>query len=182
AMCPNLWKTLNQFLVLATMNRLGSLICLVIVLAACSAEKKASKAFRLGKYQTAIDLYKSQLERNPEDGLANYLVAEAYRLSNRIKEAEAYYAKAKGPGVPVDSVLFHYGQALKVNQKYTEARQVWERLAAQTEIEPLREHTERQIEAIDKLNALREKPSYYRVRNLEVLNTPAAEYAPFHLN
>jgi peptidoglycan-associated lipoprotein len=79
-------------------------------------------------------------------------------------------------------VLFHYGQALKVNQKYTEARQVWERLAAQTEIEPLREHTERQIEAIDKLNALREKPSYYRVRNLEVLNTPAAEYAPFHLN
>jgi peptidoglycan-associated lipoprotein len=164
------------------MNRLGSLICLVIVLAACSAEKKASKAFRLGKYQTAIDLYKSQLERNPEDGLANYLVAEAYRLSNRIKEAEAYYAKAKGPGVPVDSVLFHYGQALKVNQKYTEARQVWERLAAQTEIEPLREHTERQIEAIDKLNALREKPSYYRVRNLEVLNTPAAEYAPFHLN
>lgn len=164
------------------MNRPGFLIIFLAVLAACSAEKKASKAFRLGKYQTAIDLYKDRLAKNPDDGVANYLVAEAYRLSNRIKEAEPYYAKAKGPGISPDSARFYYGQALKVNQKYSEAKKVWEELVAQTQIEPLREHTQHQIEAIDKLDELRQKPSYYRVKNLEILNTPAAEYAPFHLN
>lgn len=164
------------------MQRLGALIIILPLLVGCSAEKKATKAFRLGKYQTAIDLYKSRLAKNPDDGQVNYLVAEAYRLSNRIREAEPYYAKAGGPGVPADSVRFYYGESLKANEKYAEARKIWEDLRAQTSIEPLKERADQQIEGIDKLDELRRKPSYYRVRNLELVNTPAAEYAPYHLN
>src|SRR5690606_36069960 len=99
-------------------------------LACCSAEKKAVKAFRLGKYQTTINIFKDQLSKDPADGRANFLVAESYRLSNRLREAEPYYAKANGPDVDGDSVKFYYGQSLEVNGKYNEARKVWEEILA----------------------------------------------------
>jgi tetratricopeptide (TPR) repeat protein len=59
----------------------------------CSTEKKASKAFKLGKYQTTIGLYQKVLNSNPNNARANYYVGESYRLSNRLKEAEQFYAR-----------------------------------------------------------------------------------------
>ncbi len=103
--------------------RFRILILLIpVLLAACSVEKKVKKAFLLGKYQNTIDLYKKQLAKNPNNAKANFFVAESYRLSNRPKEAEAYYAKAGGKGIDKDSVKFYYAQALKANGKYPEAK------------------------------------------------------------
>ena len=61
---------------------------IILILASCSAEKKATKAFRLGKYENTIDFFSKKLEKNPNDGRANYFIAESYRLSNRLKEAD----------------------------------------------------------------------------------------------
>ena len=158
------------------------LVIVVLLIAACSAEKKATKAFRLGKYQTAIDLYKESLEKNPNDGRANFLVAESYRLSNRLKEAEPYYAKAGGRGVNPDSVKFYYGQSLEANGKYNEARKVWQEVVAEARAEKLKQRAQDEIAGLDYLQKLDEKPSYYRVKNLELVNSPASEYSPVHLN
>ena len=65
-----------------------SLLVLLLVVSACSTEKKATKAFLLGKYQNAIELYK-KTGNSPK---ANFFIAESYRLSNRLKEAEQYYS------------------------------------------------------------------------------------------
>lgn len=73
-------------------------------LMSCSIEKKANKAFILGKYQNSIDLYKKVVGRNANNGKANYFIAESYRLSNRGKEAEEYYAKAGGR----ESIMIQY--------------------------------------------------------------------------
>jgi peptidoglycan-associated lipoprotein len=164
------------------MRNTGLLLIIFTLLAGCSAEKKATKAFRLGKYQTTIDIFKEQLSKNPNDGRANYLVAESYRLSNRLKEAEAYYAKAKGPGVNHDSVNFYYGQGLEVNGKYNEARKVWEDILASEAPENFKQRVHDEIAGLDYLEKLNEKESYYRVKNLELVNSPAAEYSPVHLN
>lgn len=164
------------------MRNIGFLLVLFGLLAACSAEKKATRAFRLGKYQTTIDIFKEKLAKDPNDGHANFLVAESYRLSNRLKEAEPFYAKSGGPDVDADSVKFYYGQALEVNGKYDAARKVWEELAGETENARLKERAEDEIAGLDYLERLNEKPSYYRVRNLELVNSPAAEYSPVHLN
>src|SRR5687767_13925574 len=102
----------------------------LILLASCSADKKATKAFRLGKYQTTIDLYKKKLASNPNDGKANYFIAESYRLSNRIKDAQQYYANAGGRGIPNDSVKFFLSEAQKANGKYEEARKTLQELSA----------------------------------------------------
>lgn len=163
--------------------RLRSLFVIVpLLLAACSAEKKASKAFKLGKYQNSIDMYKKMAASNPNNGRANFFIAESYRLSNRSKEAEQYYAKAGGRGVDKDSVQFYYSQALKANGKYAEAKAQLEELSSRTTIVALKDRARAEVNGIGYLAKLDEKPSYYRVKNMELINTPAAEYSPVFLN
>lgn len=147
---------------------------------ACSTEKKATKAFVRGEYQNAIDLFKKSKPREP--GKANYFIAESYRLSNRIKDAEAYYAKAGGRGIDKDSIQFYYAQSLKANAKYDEAKKELEELQNRTNNEKLKDRARAEIDGLGYLANLRQKPSYFRVKNLDLLNSPASEYAPAYLN
>jgi outer membrane protein OmpA-like peptidoglycan-associated protein len=153
-----------------------------VLLASCSIEKKATKAFQRGNYQTSIGLYKKLLNRNANNPKANYFVAESYRLSNRIKDSEAYYAKAGGRGIDGDSVKFFYAQALKANNKYNEAGQQLEALAKEVKNEPFKDRIQTELKGIEYLRKLDEKTSYYKTKNLESLNSPASEFAPVFLN
>ncbi len=146
----------------------------------CSTEKKAQKAFVRGKYENAIVLYKKTLSRNP--GKANYFIAESYRLSNRIKESEAYYAKAGGRGFDKDSVQYYHAQALKANGKYADAQQKLEELLTSTSNEKMKDRAQEAIDGISYIDKLKEKPSFYRVKNLDALNTPSSEYSPVFIN
>ena len=158
------------------------LFAITVLLAGCSTEKKAIKAFKLGKYQNAIDLNKKILAGNSNNGRANYFIAESYRLSNRMKEAEPYYAKAGGRGLDKDSIQFYYSQSLKANGKYAEAKAQLEDLYAKTTVVALKDRAKAEIDGIAYLAKLDEKPSYYRVKNMELINTPASEYSPVFLN
>ncbi|HEV8514967.1 MAG TPA: hypothetical protein VGQ59_16900, partial [Cyclobacteriaceae bacterium] len=101
-----------------------SLLFLVITLGvvSCSPEKKAQKAFKYAKYEKVIAHYRDVLAKQPNNPKANYFVAESYRLSNRIKDAEPFYAKAKGRGTKKDSVGLYYAKSLQANGKYDEAK------------------------------------------------------------
>ncbi len=153
-----------------------------LFLAACSAEKKANKAFRLGKYESTIGFYKKRLAKNPNDGKANYFVAESYRLSNRLKEAEPFYKNAGGRGLDKDSIQFYYAQSLEVNAKYDEARATLKELAGNSTNERVKDRALAEIEGLNYLEKLNERKSYYKIKNLEILNTPAPEYSPVFLN
>lgn len=146
----------------------------------CSTEKKATKAFRNGEYQSAIDLFKKAKSKEP--GKVNYFVAESYRLSNRIKEAEKFYEKAGGRGVDKDSVQFYYAQSLKANAKYDEARKELEELQNRTVNEKMKDRARAEIDGLQYLSNLKQHPSYYRIKNLELLNSQYSEYAPAYLN
>lgn len=158
------------------------LVVLPVLLAACSAEKKATKAFNLGKYQNSIELYKKMLAGNPNNGRANNFIAESYRLSNRIKEAEPFYAQAGGRGLDKDSIQFYYAQSLKANGKYNEAKTQLEELASRTTINAMKDRARAEIGGLGYLAKLNEKPSFYKVKNMELINTTAAEYSPVFLN
>ena len=158
-----------------------TLIC-CIALASCSIERKAQKAFVLGKYQNSIDLYKKVAGKNQSGGKANYFIAESYRLSNRPKEAEAYYAKAGGKGIDADSVQFYYAQSLKANSKYGEARQQLDELIKKSDNTPLKDRAKAEMDGLAYLEKLNETESYYKVKNLELINTPSSEYSPVFLN
>jgi len=158
-----------------------SLIVFILFLG-CGPEKKAMKSFRFGKYQSVINYYKSVLEKDPSNSKANYYVAESYRLSNRIKEAEPYYAKAKGKEVNRDSVMLYYSHALKANGKYEEARVQLEDLALNTENEDFKGRVQREIDGLNYIDQLSQKESYYKVKSLDAVNTPLSEYSPAYLN
>jgi peptidoglycan-associated lipoprotein len=147
----------------------------------CSPEKKAQKAFKLGKYQTSIDLYKKQLSGSSAPR-ANYFIAESYRLSNRLPEAEQYYAKAGGRGINKDSARYFYAQSLKANGKYDEAKKELIDLGASTQDLGMKDLANSSVKGIEQLQELDAKPNYYKVKNLELINTQASEYSPVFLN
>lgn len=155
-----------------------SLLVLLLVASACSTEKKAQKAFLLGKYQNAIELYK-KTGNSPK---ANFFIAESYRLSNRYKEAEQFYARAGGRGIDKDTVKFFYAQSLKANAKYDEAKKQYEDLIASSSNDQLKDRARAEMNGLDYLAKLNETQSYYKVKNLESINTPASEYSPVYLN
>ena len=164
--------------------RARSAIVLFVLMAvvACGPEKKAMKSFRYAKYESVIKYYKGVLRKQPNHGKANYFVAESYRLSNRIKEAEPFYAKADGRGIDEDSVKLYYAKSLQANSKYAEARTVLESLEVDTKAEKLKARAQKEIDGLNYLEKLAEKKSYYKIKNLEAINTPFTEYNPVYSN
>lgn len=154
----------------------------MLVFFQCSLEKKAKKSFDRGRYQTAINQYEKLLEDNPDRGKYNYQVAEAYRLSNRLEEAEPYYAKAGGAGVNKDSIKLLHAEALKTSGKYAEARAELMALSKNASDEQMRDLALAQISGLDYLEKLNSTENYYSVKNLELINTPQGEYSPVYLN
>ncbi len=160
----------------------GVFVLVLIGMAACSPERKAQKSFRYGKYERVIDYYKGVTKKQPNNGPANYYIAEAYRLSNRIKEAEPFYAKAGGKGVDADSVKLYYAKSLQANSKYDKALEVLQSLETTTKEEAMKDRARKELDGLNYLEKLAEKKSYYKIKNLEAVNTPFAEYAPAYSN
>jgi peptidoglycan-associated lipoprotein len=154
----------------------------LLTLVACGPQRKAKKNFNLGKYQNVIDYYEKVIAKQPNNGKANYFLAESYRLSNRIKESEKYFAKAGGHGINEDTVALHYSKALKANGKYDEARNVLEKAEQAADNEKIRKRIKRELDGLSQIQKLAERKNYYKVKNLEAINTPFAEYAPAYLN
>ena len=145
----------------------SSLVLVLAMLLACSPEKKAQKDFKYAKYERTIKYYKGVLKKQPNNPKANYYIGEAYRLSNRIKEAEPFYAKAKGRGSKKDSTSLYYAKALQANGKYDEARKELEELAASaTDNEKLKDRAKKEIQGLDYLSSIGGKKNYYTVKNL----------------
>ena len=154
----------------------------IIFLASCSADKKMAKAFKQGKYEKVINYYTDVLQKQPNNGKANFYVAESFRQSNRIRQSEPFYAKASGPGINDDSVKLYYAKSLQSNGKYTEAREQLDDLQANAETEPMRKRAANEIAGLQGLDKLDEKESYYKIKNLEAINTPFGEFSPAYLN
>jgi len=170
------------------MNRLTVilLICSALYLASCSmgkrAMKKGDKRLKYGEFEYSIDYYQKAIRNNYNVGEANFKIGEAYRLSNRLKEAEPYYQAAISQDYEEEVAYYFYGLALKSNEKYEEARQELQDYLGFAENEEIRELAQNEVDNLIKLKEIRNKESYYRVKNLELINSPDAEYSPVYLN
>ncbi|WBA41235.1 OmpA family protein [Hymenobacter canadensis] len=149
------------------------------LLSGCATSGSASKAdkrFAQGEYETAIELYKADVAKGKNVATANYRVAEAYRLSNRIEQAETYYKAAIDGGVKAPDVVFYYGQALKANSKFDEAAQQFDaytQASAGRALAPRAEMESRNAKMANTIMAMR---SNNEVMALDQINTPASEF------
>lgn len=158
----------------------------LLIGASCSpgkmALKKGDKKYRRGEYNVAISFYEKAAEKNVATAKSNFFIAESYRLSNRIKHAEPYYRMALKDGYADECVHYYYALSLKANQKYDDALKVLNQYLQNASEKTYIVLANLEADNLRKINAILEKEDYFRVRNLEAINTPAAEYSPVYLN
>ncbi len=101
-------------------------------------------------------------------------------MSNRLDEAMPYYENAIEMGIPDTSAVFFYALALKQNSKYKEAKAELEEYLSMSE-DTTMEYTKRarqEVENLDNLNKILSKNNFFEIKNLDSVNSDAAEYAP----
>jgi peptidoglycan-associated lipoprotein len=162
------------------------LMITVIFLSSCSvgkmALKKGDKRYQRGEYDVAIDFYEKAVARNVATAKANFFIAESYRLSNRIKQAEPFYKLAVDEGYDDEGVHYYYALSLKANEKYSEAQKILENYLTRAREKTFIELARHEADNLQKINDILSNEGHFRVRNLEAINTPAAEYSPVYRN
>ncbi|GAB4249738.1 MAG: OmpA family protein [Ekhidna sp.] len=131
-----------------------------------------------------FDAVISKLGGSPEKNSAeeNIMVGDAYRKSNRLVESLPYYQAALKEGTPEESVNVYVAQALKAEQRYEEAKQVLNNYLPRARNEEVKRWAEKELQNLAKVDKLKDESSYYRVKNLEDINTPQTEYSPVFSN
>jgi peptidoglycan-associated lipoprotein len=162
------------------------LMCSSLYLASCSAGKmamkKGDKKLKYGEFEFSIDYYRKALKHNYKVEEANFKIGEAYRQSNRIKEAEQFYQNAVEQRYDGEEANYYYALALKTNEKYDEARQVLQDYLASAQDEEIIELAQIEVDNLIKLSDIRSLTTFYRIKNLELINSSAADYSPVYLN
>ncbi len=159
----------------------AAILLLAVVLSSCGAGmylSKADKRFGEEQYERAIEYYKQALKGANNVGEINYRIAESYRLSNRLAEAETYYKAALDNNYRKEEGFFYYGMALKANGKYEAAlgqMQDYARIGSKQELKTL---ALREVETLSQLSGILKKNTGFEIYNLEALNTEGSDFAP----
>ncbi|MHC2991117.1 hypothetical protein OB13_05790 [Pontibacter sp. HJ8] len=167
------------------LKRTSIFLGLVLVLGSCGAGRylsKGDKGFAQEQYERAIEFYKQALSKEGNSGEINYKIAESYRLSNRLAQAEPFYKAALDNNYRKEEGYFYYGMALKANGKYEAALgqlQDYARIGSKPQLKSL---ALREVENLSQLSGILKKSSGFELQNLEVLNTEGSEFAPYVLN
>jgi peptidoglycan-associated lipoprotein len=159
------------------------LFALFIILNGCVSS--ATKSFNKGKakfdqaeYQPAIENFKQALAKGAPAAPSNYYVAEAYRRSNRIQEAEPFYKAAIDGKTTEEEAYFWYAYALKSTGNYEASQnQFNDYLKVGTNFDYIN-RAKNEIENLKVLNEIVNKKNFYEIQNMTDLNSADAEYSP----
>ena len=160
------------------------LVIILFILPGCNLNnqiaKKANKKFDRGEYDIAIDFYHKALNKNKNTGEINFKIGESYRLSNRLKDALPYYQASINNGYTEDHAYFYLAHALKANEKYSEAKKIFDQLSINATDDLVKEQSIAEEKNLDVLETIMNTENYYRVKNLNEINTSGAEYSPVY--
>ena len=158
------------------------LFLIVGLLNACNSDarlfKTAIENFELGEYEWAIRDVKPLADRNYRSAETNYLVAESYRLSNRIQFAGPYYVIAKEKGNEDPLLSLHLAYSAKANGKYAETKKyLQEFIASKPSSREYAIKAEIELENLPSVEEYNKNPSPVKIQGL-VGNTKQAEFGP----
>ncbi len=137
---------------------------------------RAEKSYEKQEFNKAIELYKRTA--GPDDPELNYKIAEAYRKSNRLSESVTYYNTAIKAGKDEPEAYLNFARALKSIERYDEARESLNTVLETSVDDSLKRIANFELNNLESLSKVKSKPNYYRIKNLEELNTRYAEYSP----
>lgn len=142
-----------------------------------SLMERGDNQFLSGQYQFAISTFGQILQEDSTNLKANQVLAESYRLSNRIEKAAPYY-KQVVEQEPNFNNFFFLGQSLKAQQNNEAAVEAFEKAKSYTSDEALLARIQREIESIKMAGGITDYWPNHVLVNFKELNTPGADYAP----
>ncbi len=164
------------------------IITLLAVLAS-SCIDRASQLFLTGKakidateYDLGVEDLKEAIALGAPKGEAAFYIAEGYRQSNRMTEAEEYYKIAIKSGYSDDRADYYYAEALKANGKYSSALKVFKRYIKIGGDYNLIDKAKKEIKSLSKLPALLRRPEVFEIENCTEINSKGLDYRPVIIN
>ncbi len=171
------------------MNRLiyGSILALAFLVLSCAPKatkylNKGKKDFEEAEYQFAIENFQTALSKGGSANDCNYYIAESLRRSNRMHEAEQYYKKAVDGGTTEEDAYFYHAMAMKANGNYEGAASQFKNYINVGTNFDLINKAKQELINLKVINDIVAKKSYYKVYNIDKLNTEEAEYSPYFFN
>lgn len=139
---------------------------------------KGVREFEKEEYSNAIEHLEEAVALGAPEKNAEYYLAESYRLSNRIHDAEPYYKKAIQAGNNDDHVHFYYGYAQKANGNYEGAEKTFKRYVRSGTNFDYINRAKHELHNLKELKKIANKTTSYEVRNYTELNTEVIDYSP----
>lgn len=161
------------------MSRFSLIFILFVFISSCVTTKTAIKDFNNAEYYNAATKFKKVIKEG--DSKNSFLLAEALRKSNRLWQAQKYYTDAINNGYKEEIAYYYLAMSLKSNNAYDQADSLISNYLLIGNDENILSLMKNELKNI---NNLRKYPdtSYYRVKNLEAINTEFAEYSPSFSN
>ncbi|MFT2010394.1 OmpA family protein [Pontibacter sp. 13R65] len=167
------------------LKQMSVFVLLLLLLGACGTGRYLSqgdKRFEQEQYERAISYYKQGLDKTDRKGEINYKIAESYRLSNRLEQAEPFYRAALSANFRKEDLYYHYGMSLKSNGKYEESQRQLQEYVKVARNPTLKALATREVENFASLSDILKKHPEFEIQHLETLNTEGSEFAPLILN
>ena len=161
------------------MSRFSLIFIFLAFLSSCVTTKTAIKEFNNAEYYSAATKFQKVIKEG--DSKNSFLLAEALRKSNRLWQAQKYYTDAINNGYKEEIAYYYLALSLKSNNAYDQADSLISNYLLKGKDESVLILMKSELQNI---NNLRNYPdtSYYRVKNLETINTEFAEYSPSFSN
>ncbi|OGX87915.1 hypothetical protein BEN47_10315 [Hymenobacter lapidarius] len=137
---------------------------------------KGDKQFARGQYELAIPLYKADAAKGKNVAISNFRIGEAYRLSNRVEQAESFYKAALDGNVKNADAGYRYAEALRANGKYDEAAAQFTTYATSGGNRNLAARAESDAKNATESKAIAAIKNKYDVLPVDALNSPASDF------
>jgi len=137
---------------------------------------QAQKEFDKGEYELVIQKLKPLAQKGFESAQTNFIIAESYRLSNRINLSFNYYQKAIEKGNSDKMIPYHLAYSAKANGNYEATRQYLNQFIQTKPNKAYRLKSEIELEYLPQLPELQKKISAVDIENMKG-NTAQAEFS-----
>lgn len=139
--------------------------------------EKADEAFLAGGYFLAIDLYKQAYGKTKDKIIRTqivYNVALCYRKINNYRQAEIWFKKAIKKNFTNPLMYLFYADALKINQKYEEAIENYEKYSKLVPDDP---RGQRGVESCKLAQEWEANPTRYKIENMAYFNSRQSDFS-----
>ena len=161
------------------MIKINRLYIILTLLSSCVTTKTALKNFNNAEYYDAATKFEKIIKEG--DSQNSFLLGEALRKSNRLWQAQKYYTDAINYGYKEEIAYYYLALSLKSNNDYDKADSLISNYLGKGKNQNVISLMRRELQYINNLKNYPDT-SYYRVKNLNAINTEFAEYSPSFSN